>query len=129
MFFVPVTINGASSIMIDHIVSWIRASVPPSTLRLLRTTCYDNGCDLSVLYEKVECIYRRYLFFYFKSSWRRFRCIILFESRASLVLAPDVFFMKTSNIGKFTRSDWFGVLALLVGYGLLELSVHFAVRL
>ncbi len=28
MFFVPVTINGASSIMIDHIVSWIRASVP-----------------------------------------------------------------------------------------------------
>ncbi len=28
MFFVPVTINGASSIMIDHIVSWIRTSVP-----------------------------------------------------------------------------------------------------
>ena len=84
MFFVPVTINGASSIMIDHIVSWIRASVPYSTL--LRTTCYDNGCDLSVLYEKVECIYRRYLFFYFKSSWRRFRCIILFESSTSLVL-------------------------------------------
>lgn len=28
MFFVPVTINGASSIMIDHIVSWVRTSVP-----------------------------------------------------------------------------------------------------
>ncbi len=85
MFFVPVTINGASSIMIDHIVSWIRTSVP-SVVPYYALLVMAIGAIYPFYTKKMEYIYRRYLFFCFKSSWRRFWCIILFESRASLVL-------------------------------------------
>ena len=70
----------------------------------------------------MECIYRRHLLFYFKSSWCCFGILYCLKVGPAWFFAPDVgpFCMKTSNIGKFTRSDWFGVLALLVGYGLLE---------
>ena len=121
MFFVPVTINGASSIMIDHIVSWIRLRFRHSTL--LCIICYGNWCDLSILYEEMECIYRRHLFFYFKSSWRCIWHIILFKSRTSLVLCArcwTVLYEKLVISVSLLVPIGSAFLALLVGYGLLE---------
>ena len=84
MFFVPVTINGASSIMIDHIVSWIRASVP-GVVPYYALFVMAIGA-IYPFYTKKWNASIVDICFYFKSSWRCFWHIILFKSRTSLVL-------------------------------------------
>ena len=71
----------------------------------------------------MECIYRRHLFFYFKSSWRCFWHIILFKSRTAWFFAPDVgpfLYEKLVISVSLLVPIGSAFLALLVGYGLLE---------
>ena len=70
----------------------------------------------------MECIYRRHLFSILKVVGVVFGILYCLKVGPAWFFAPDVgpFCMRSSHISKFARSNWLGVLALLVGYGLLE---------
>nr|WP_245855566.1 YjiH family protein [Bacillus oleivorans] len=122
MFFIPITVNGSSSIPLDHIVSWMRNSFPEVT---------PYYAALVIL---LGAIYP-----FYKKTWNKNRVEVVFSIFKVLgLLAAVLLLFKTGpawlldpNIGVFLFEKLVipvGLLvpigsiflAMLVGYGLID---------
>ncbi|WP_390846573.1 YjiH family protein [Bacillus litorisediminis] len=122
MFFIPITVNGSSSIPLDHIVTWIRNNLPEVTpyyavLVILLGAIYPFY-KKTWNKNKVEMV-----FSIFKVLGLLAAVLLLFNTGPSWFLAPNigVFLFEKLVIPVGLLVPIGSVfLAMLVGYGLLE---------
>lgn len=122
MFFVPVTINGSSSIMIDHIVSWIRAAVP-SFVPYYALFVMAIGAIYPFYTKKWNASIVDICFSFLKIIGVVFGALYCFKIGPAWFFAPDVGpFLYEKLVVSVSLLVPIGsaFLALLVGYGLLE---------
>ncbi|KEK23235.1 YjiH family protein [Bacillus gaemokensis] len=122
MFFVPVTINGASSIMIDHIVSWIRAGVP-SVVPYYALLVMTIGAIYPFYTKKWNASIVDICFSFLKVMGVVFGALYCFKIGPAWFYAPDVgpfLYEKLVMSVSLLVPIGSAFLALLVGYGLLE---------
>lgn len=67
MFFVPMPINGTSSIMLDHIVTAVRQAFP--AIAVLCVACDFSWCALSVLQGDMAADKDKFAFVCFSTCW------------------------------------------------------------
>lgn len=122
MFFIPITINGVSSIPIDHIVTWIKVTLPSAV----------------PIYALIVILLGA-VYPFISKSWSKDKVSIVFSSLKVLgaVVAILIYFkigpewLMAPSMGPFLFEKLvipvglvvpFGALflALLIGYGLLE---------
>lgn len=122
MFFVPVTIGEKSSIMLDHIVSWIQANVsgvlPYYALALILAGAAYPFISGTWKKSKVDMV-----FSFFKVIGLVVGVMIVFEFGPAWLFDPDMgpflFNKLVISVGLLVPIGAV-FLALLVGYGLLE---------
>ncbi|PGK43909.1 YjiH family protein [Bacillus cereus] len=122
MFFVPVTINGTSSIMIDHIVSWIRASVP-SVVPYYALLVMIMGAIYPFYTKKWKASIVDICFSILKVVGVVFGVLYCLKVGPAWFFAPDVgpfLYEKLVISVSLLVPIGSAFLALLVGYGLLE---------
>ncbi|HDZ1690928.1 TPA: YjiH family protein, partial [Bacillus anthracis] len=122
MFFVPVTINGASSIMIDHIVSWIRTSVP-SVVPYYALLVMIMGAIYPFYTKKWNVSLVDICFSILKVVGVVFGVLYCLKVGPAWFFAPDVgpfLYEKLVISVSLLVPIGSAFLALLVGYGLLE---------
>ncbi|MFK4325950.1 nucleoside recognition membrane protein YjiH [Bacillus sp. RC55] len=122
MFFVPVTINGASSIMIDHIVSWIRTSVP-SVVPYYALLVMAMGAIYPFYTKKWNASIVDICFSILKVVGVVFGVLYCLKVGPAWFFAPDVgpfLYEKLVISVSLLVPIGSAFLALLVGYGLLE---------
>ncbi|WP_454016030.1 YjiH family protein [Bacillus sp. Marseille-Q7846] len=122
MFFVPVTINGASSIMIDHIVSWIRTSVP-SVVPYYALLVMVMGAIYPFYTKKWNASIVDVCFSILKVVGVVFGVLYCFKVGPAWFFAPDVgpfLYEKLVISVSLLVPIGSAFLALLVEYGLLE---------
>lgn len=122
MFFIPISINGVSSIMLDHIVSFIQKTVPDvipyyALLVILLGAIYP-------FYTKTWNKDRLSIFFsIFKVIGLVVACLLVFKVEPKWLADPDMgpflFNKLVVSVGLLVPIGSV-FLALLVGYGLLE---------
>ncbi|MGH1052134.1 YjiH family protein [Bacillus cytotoxicus] len=122
MFFVPVTMNGTSSIMIDHIVSWIRSAAS------LAVPYYAFGVMvIGAIYpfytKKWKASFVDICFSFLKVIGVVFGALYCLKVGPTWFFAPDVgpfLYEKLVISVSLLVPIGSAFLALLVGYGLLE---------
>ncbi|HWI48418.1 MAG TPA: YjiH family protein [Rummeliibacillus sp.] len=122
MFFIPITINGKSSIPLDHFVSWVRITFQPV-----------------IVYYILLMVVAGAIYPFYKKTWKTsvvegiISCLKVLGAIAAVLVVFDIGpkWLMTENMGPYWYNSLLtpiGVLvpigavflAMLVGYGLLE---------
>ncbi|WP_415782918.1 YjiH family protein [Bacillus manliponensis] len=122
MFFVPVTLNGSSSIMVDHIVSFVRSSVP-SFVPFYALFVMICGAIYPFYAKKWNASMMDICFSFLKVVGVIFGVLYCFQIGPKWFFAPDVgpfLYEKLVISVSLLVPIGSAFLALLVGYGLLE---------